>query len=175
VLLSAMVTGAALNFIDEFWQLYISRLGVPVIYFGLFSSGLSLLRLPGNILAYRIKKKMSYKALVSGVVLIIAAGLFYLYAVRGITSLAVIFLICLVLGIIEPTAAGYLHHRIDSSLRATIDSFQSLGLRLMIIITGLGFGWISSEFDIYGGYRFISLICGAFLVYFLISSKHITE
>ncbi|HHY82966.1 MAG TPA: MFS transporter [Clostridiales bacterium] len=175
VLLSAMVTGAALNFIDEFWQLYISRLGVPVIYFGLFSSGLSLLRLPGNILAYRIKKKMSYKAMMSGVVLTIAAGLFYLYAVRGITSLAVIFLICLVSGIIEPAAAGYLHHRIDSSMRATIDSFQSLGLRLMIIITGLGFGWISSKFDIYGGYGFISLICGTFLVYFLISSKHITE
>lgn len=175
MLLSAMVTGAALNFIDEFWQLYISRLGVPVIYFGLFSSGLSLLRLPGNILAYKIKEKISYKAMVSGVVLTIAAGMFYLYAVRGITSLAVIFLICLVSGIIEPAATGYLHHRIDSSMRATIDSFQSLGLRSMIIITGLGFGWVSSRFDIYGGYGFISLICCAFLVFFLISSKHIAQ
>ena len=32
VVLSGMVTGAALNFIDEFWQLYLERLGIPVLY-----------------------------------------------------------------------------------------------------------------------------------------------
>ena len=175
VLLSGMVTGAALNFIDEFWQLYISRLGVPVIYFGLFSAGLSFLRLPGNILAYRIKNRMSYRALISGVVFVFAAGLLYLYAVKGTTSLVVIFLICIVSGIIEPVATGYLHHRIDSSMRATIDSFQSLGLRSIIIVVGLGFGFFSSRFDIFGGYGFISFICGVFFIYFLISSKDVIE
>jgi len=175
VLLSGMVTGAALNFIDEFWQLYISRLGVPVIYFGLFSAGLSFLRLPGNIFAYRIKNRMSYRTLLSGVVFVFTAGLLYLYAVKGYTSLIVIFLICIVSGIIEPVATGYLHHRIDSSMRATIDSFQSLGLRSILIIVGLGFGFFSSRFDIFGGYGFISFICGVFFVYFFISSKHVIE
>jgi predicted MFS family arabinose efflux permease len=175
VLLSGMVTGSVLNFIDEFWQLYISRLGVPVIYFGLFSAGLSFLRLPGNILAYRIKNRMSYRGLISGVVFVFAAGLLYLYAVKGYTSLVVIFLICIVSGTIDPVATGYLHHRIDSSMRATIDSFQSLGLRSILIIVGLGFGFFSSRFDIFGGYGFISFICGVFFVYFLISSKDVIE
>ena len=175
VLLSGMVTGAALNFIDEYWQLYISRLGVPVIYFGLFSAGLSFLKLPGNMLAYKIKKRMSYRALILGVVFVFAAGLLYLYAVKGTTSLVVIFLICTVSGIIEPIATGYLHHRIDSSMRATIDSFQSLGFRSILIIVALGFGFFSSRFDIFGGYGFISFVCGVFLVYFLISSKGVIE
>jgi len=118
---------------------------------------------------------MSYRALISGVVFVFAAGLLYLYAVKGTTSLVVIFLICIVSGIIEPVATGYLHHRIDSSMRATIDSFQSLGLRSVLIIVGLGFGFFSSRFDIFGGYGFISLICGVFFIYFLISSKNVIE
>jgi MFS family permease len=175
VLLSGMVMGAALNFIDEFWQLYVNRLGIPVIFFGLFSAGLSFIRLPGNVLAYRLKNRMSYRGLISGVVFVFTAGFLYISAVKGYTSLTVIFVICVVSGVMEPLTSGYLHHRIDSSMRATIDSFQSLGLRVMIIIVGLGFGFFSSRYDIFGGYGFIALICGVFLIYFLVSSKKIIE
>jgi predicted MFS family arabinose efflux permease len=157
------------------WQLYVNRLGIPVIFFGLFSAGLSILRLPGNVLAYRHKNRVSYRSLISGVVFVFAAGFLYISAVKGYTSLVVIFLICVVSGIMEPLPSGYLHHRIDSSMRATIDSFQSLGLRAAIIIVGLGFGYFSSGYDIFGGYGFISLICGVFLVFFLVSSKYIRE
>jgi len=165
VLLSGMVTGAALNFIDEFWQIYIKKLGIPVIYFGVFSAGLMLLRLPGNMLAYAVKNRFSYRTLISGVVFTFTAGFLYLSAVKGYSSLMVIFLICIVSGVMEPVTTGYLHHRIDSSMRATIDSFQSLGLRAVLIAMGLGFGFLSSKFDIFGGYGFISSICGAFFVY----------
>jgi hypothetical protein len=174
VLLSGMVTGAALNFIDEFWQLYVNRLGVPVIYFGLFSAGLSFLKLPGSILAYGIKNRLNYRALISGVVFVFAAGMLCLYAIEGFAGLVVIFLICIASGVMEPIASGYLHHRIDSSMRATIDSFQSLGLRSIIIIIGSGFGFFSSRYDIFGGYGFVSFIC-VFFIYFLISSKNIIE
>ncbi|MDI9419848.1 MAG: MFS transporter, partial [Bacillota bacterium] len=98
-----------------------------------------------------------------------------LSAVMGYTSLAVIFLIGTVSGIMEPLIAGYLHHNIDSSMRATIDSFRSLGLEAVLIIVGLGFGFFSSRHDVFGGYGFISLICFAFLVYFLATSKHLIE
>jgi len=175
VLLSGMVTGASINFIDEFWQLYINRIGVPVIYFGLFSAVLSFLRLPGNILAYKLKNKISYRTLISGVMFIFAVGMLYLSVVKGYTSLAVIFLIGTVSGIMEPLVTGYLHHRIDSSMRATIDSFRSLGLEAVLIIVGLGLGFFSSRYDIFGGYGFISLICFAFLVYFLVSSKQMSK
>ena len=175
VLLSGMVTGAALNFIDEFWQLYINRLGIPVIYFGLFLAVLVFLRLPGSVIAYAMKNRFSYRFLLSGVVLVFAAGFLYLSVVKGYSSLVVIFLVCIVSGIIDPIATGYLHQRIDSSMRATIDSFQSLGLRAVLIIVGLGFGFFSSKLDIFGGYGFISFICGGFYIYFLVASKDIVQ
>jgi MFS family permease len=175
VVLSGMVTGAALSFIDEFWQLYLNRLEIPVLYSGLFSAAIMIVRLPGNIIAYVIKSRFRYRTILSGVTAIFAVGFIYISVIKDYTSLVAIFLICLLSGIIEPITTGYLHHRINSSMRATIDSFQSLGLNVVLIITGLGFGYFSSKFDVFGGYGFIACICVAFFVYFLIASKETIE
>lgn len=175
VVLSGMVIGAALNFIDEFWQLYLNRLEVPVLYSGLFSAAIMIVRLPGNIVAHVIKSRFRYRTILSGVTAIFAVGFLYISVIKDYTSLVAIFLICLLSGIIEPITTGYLHHRINSSMRATIDSFQSLGLNVVLIITGLGFGYFSSKFDVFGGYGFIAFICVVFFVYFLIASKETIE
>jgi lipopolysaccharide export LptBFGC system permease protein LptF len=68
-----------------------------------------------------------------------------------------------------------LHHRIDSTMRATMDSFQSLGLNAVTMITGLGFGYFSSRFEIFGGYGFIAFLSGVFFVYLLIASKKVVD
>jgi hypothetical protein len=171
-----MVIGSALSFIYEFWQLYLERLGIPVIYFGLFSAGFMLLGLPGNMFAHALKGRFSYRTLLSGVTAVIAVGFIYISVVKDYSSLAAIFLIGLFAGIIEPLATGYLHHRIESSsMRATIDSFQSLGENAVLMIIGLGFGFFSARFDIFGGYGFIAVICSVFFVYFLIASKEVVE
>jgi hypothetical protein len=117
VMLSGMVTGASINFIDEFWQTYLDRLGIPVIYFGMFSAAIFVLRLPGNMFAYLLKDRFGYSSLLSVVMAGLAAGFLYLSVIKDYSGLAVLFLICLLAGMIEPLAAGYLHHRIDSSMR----------------------------------------------------------
>ncbi|MFD1775373.1 MFS transporter [Paenibacillus rhizophilus] len=171
VMLSGMVTGASLNFIDEFWQLYLDRIGIPAAAFGLFSASIFLLRLPGNLLAYKLKTRMGSGPLLTAVTAVLAAGFLYLSMARNVSGLAAIFLICLAGGVIEPLAAGYLHHRIDSSMRATMDSFQSLGLNAALIAIGLGFGYFSSRWDVFGGYGFVGLLCLAFCVYFAFASS----
>lgn len=175
VVLTGMVTGAAINFIDEFWQIYLERLGVPVLYFGLFSGAIFLLRLPGNVVAYKLKNRFSQRVLLSGAIGGIAAGFAYLSAVKDYSGLIAVFIICLLVGIIEPLAAGYLHHRIDSTMRATMGSFQSLGQNAVLMLTGLGFGYFSSRFDVFGGYGFIAIVCSVFFVYFLMESNKVVE
>lgn len=171
VVLFGMITGAALSFIDEFWQLYLNRLEIPVLYFGLYSAVIMILRLPGNIIAHVMKRRFSYKIILTCVIAVFAVGFLYVSVTKDYTGLGAIFLICLFSGIIEPISTGYLHHRTDSNMRATIDSFQSLGLNAVLIITGLGFGYFSSKYDIFGGFGFVAFICGVFFVYFLIASK----
>lgn len=171
VVLFGMITGAALSFIDEFWQLYLNRLEIPVLYFGLYSAVIMILRLPGNIIAHVMKRRFSYKIILTCVIAVFAVGFLYVSVTKDYTGLGAIFLICLFSGIIEPISTGYLHHRTDSNMRATIDSFQSLGLNAVLIITGLGFGYFSSKYDIFGGFGFVAFICAVFFVYFLIASK----
>ncbi|MEH7239024.1 MFS transporter [Bacillus sp. JJ1562] len=176
VVLSGMVTGAALSFVWEFWQLYLNRLEIPVIYFGLFSAVFMFLSLPGNLFAHLLIKRFKYRTLLLTVTSVLALGFLYVSLIRDLTGLVMICMIFLVSGIIEPIVSGYLHHRMDSSMRATIDSFQSLGLNAVLILTGLGFGYFSTKFDIFGGFGFISLICGVFFLYFLFaSSKNAVE
>jgi hypothetical protein len=175
VVLSGMITGAALNFIDEFWQLYLNRLEIPVFFFGLYSAIIMILRLPGNILAHVLKRRFRYRTILSCVIAVFAAGFLYVSVTKAFTGLGAILLICLFSGIIEPITTGYLHHRTFSSMRATIDSFQSLGLNAVLIITGLGFGYFSSKYDIFGGFGFVAFICGMLFVYFFIASKETIE
>ncbi|MEH7379184.1 MFS transporter [Bacillus sp. JJ1533] len=176
VVLSGMVTGAALSFVWEFWQLYLNRLEIPVIYFGFCSAVFMFLSLPGNVFAHLLIGRFRYQTLLLTVTAVLAIGFLYVSVIKDFTGLLVICVIFFVSGIIEPLVSGYLHHRMDSSMRATIDSFQSLGLNAVIILTGLGFGYFSSQFDVFGGFGFISLICGVFFLYFLFaSSNHAVE
>lgn len=173
VVLSGMVTGAAINFIDEFWQTYLDRLGIPVIYFGMFSAAIFLLRLPGNLLVSWLLGLFSHRSLLTGAIAVFAAGFLYVSLMKDYSSLAAFGLICLFAGMIEPLTAGYLHHRTDSSMRATVGSFQSLGENATLIVTGIGFGYFSSRLDIFGGFGFIAAVCCAFLVYFAFSSSKV--
>lgn len=176
VLFAGMVTGASLNFLDEFWQLYMSRLGIPVAFYGAFLGAFLLFRLPGNLLAYSLKKRFGWRNLLSGVIAVFAAGFLCLSAFKGYGSLAAIALVSLASGVVDPLVSGYLHHRIpDSSTRATMDSFQSLGLKAVVALVGLGFGAFSSGFDIFGGYGFIAAVCGAAFILFRFASGKFGE
>ncbi|MCZ8518483.1 MULTISPECIES: MFS transporter [Paenibacillus] len=174
VLLSGMVTGTAIGFIDEFWQLYVNRLGLPVLYFGVMSAAFMLLRLPGSLLAHRLADRFGIRGLLISVTALLAIGLSCAALSRGVLGLAAILAVCLFSGVIEPLTTGYLHHRIqDSSMRATIDSFQSLGLNAVHMLAGLGFGYFASRYDVFRGYGFIAMLCAVFLVWFISASCRI--
>lgn len=175
VVLSGMVTGVAMGYIYEFWQLYVSRLEIPVVYFGVLSATIMLLPLPGNLMAHRLIGRFSYRTLLFSVTAIFAIGFTYAAASKDYIGLMAMLVICLFSGVMEPLATGYLHHRIDSSMRATIDSFQSLGENLVHILTGLGFGYFSSRYDVFGGYGFIALLCSSFLIWLIVTSRRIEQ
>lgn len=175
VICSGMVTGTAMVYIYEFWQLYVNRLGMPMVYFGVLSAAIMLLQLPGSLLAHALIARFSPKTLIISVLAVHVAGFTYAAANKDYTGLAAMLVICLVAGIMEPLASGYLHHRIDSGKRATMDSFQSLGEKLVTILAGLGFGYLSVRYDVFGGYGFIAVMCGVFLIGFIAASRRIVR
>lgn len=167
VVCAGMVTGAAISFVDEFWQLVLDETGVSVAYFGLASAGMFLLRMPGNLLAHALLKRYRVRRLLTVLLLMATAGFMLLSMFPGTMSLLAIGWVCLFVGVMEPVTAGYLHHRIDSKMRATLDSFQSLGLHLMVIILGLGFGFLADHMSLWAGFGYIALVCGVYVLIFV--------
>ena len=77
-----------------------------------------------------------------------------------------IILIFLISGVVDPVVTGYLHHRADPEIRATLDSIQSLIQRMIVFIVGVGFGIISTKYTIFSGFIFLGgFMCIFFLVY----------
>ncbi|HZG57794.1 MFS transporter [Paenibacillus sp.] len=171
VLLSGMLVGAAMTYIDEFWQLYLDRIGVPVGWFGLFSAALLAMRMPGSLLADALLRRFRHRTLLVGALAAFAVCLACLGFAPGAAGIAAMLFACLASGAVDPIAAGYLHHRIDGPMRATIDSFRSLAGNGVALAAGLGFGWASSKADVFGGYAFLAALCAAFLLYFLPAAK----
>lgn len=175
VVLSGMVTGAAMGYIEEFWQLYANRLEIPVVYFGMLSSAIMLLQLPGNVLAHILIGRFTHRSLIFIITAVFAIGFTYAAAYKDFVGLSAMLVICLFSGIMGPLATGYLHRRIDSGMRATLDSFQSLGENLVHIVAGLGFGYFSTRYDVFGGYGFIAFLCYAFLAGYVGDTRKIEQ
>jgi predicted MFS family arabinose efflux permease len=173
VVLSGMVLGVSVTFVEEFWQTYLDRAGIPVIWFGLFSAGIFLLQLPGSLLAHALVGRARYRTILTTVLVVFAFGLTLLSVASAspAAGLAAIGAICLAAGITEPLVTGYVQHRTPSRMRATIGSFQSFGENAAMVIVGLGFGYFSMKHDIYGGFGTLAALCGAFLVWFYASSR----
>lgn len=171
VLLLGIITESVFTYIDEFWQVYLGEVKIPVYLFGIISSIRMISSSISGLYAYKLKKHLSYNTifslvLITATISVLSTG--FLTSVWGLVPLILSFAI---FGVIEPLVLGYLHHRTDSSIRATVESFQSLALRLSTIICGLVFGYFSTNYSIFTGFKVLGAILAAYAVYYFLYSR----
>lgn len=168
VLLFGMIIGACLTYVDEFWQLYLKEIKIPVIYFGIVSASRSLSSSISGIFAHKLKERFSYNTLFSLVITFSAFSLIVCSltdSALGLIPLIITFMLC---GIVDTLVSGYLHHRTDSTYRATVESFQSLISRVFIIGVGLLFGFFSTNYSIFIGFRALGIFAAIYAIYYMI-------
>ena len=173
VIFSSMLIAACVIYVDEFWQIYLDKLLIPVIFFGIFSSLSSFVRIPGSLLSFKLKTKLGYRTTFVILFVMVIISLFTMTFVKGPAGIVSILIIFIFEGLVEPLSSGYLHHRVSSSTRATIDSFQSLIQRVLSILIGLGFGWVAVKISFFAGYGFILVFCAIYLILFVVVTKKI--
>ena len=169
--LTGAVLGACLIYLDEFWQIVLERVGLPVIFFGMVSAAASILRIPGNLFAYKLKEKFRYEHILTCLIAVNIVGYLAIFLARDLMCLAPMMLLFLVAGIVDPLVIGYLHHHAGSHIRATVESFSSLGLRMISAGAGMLFGYISSVYSIFAGFLVLGFICFGYLVLFRMIGK----
>lgn len=168
IMLYAIITGGTINYVDEYWQVYLQKIGIPVSAFGIYSVLHSIILSITGVFAYKLRKRFGYKLIFSVCIVFTGLGLVFCSFVNthfGLISLLATFFF---FGLTEPLSLGFIHHRTDSVHRATIESFFSFALKMVIIIIGLLFGYICNLFSIFPGFRFLGLIILGYAIYFLI-------
>ena len=164
--LTGTMLGACMIYLDEFWQLILEHVGVPVALFGAASALICFSKIPGNMLAYQLKERFSYRAILTVILAVNTLGYTAVFLTRNALCLIPMAVVSLATGIADPLVAGYLHHRAESSVRATTESFASLGLRLVSMPVGLIFGAVSARFAIFAGFLPLAVICAGWLAVF---------
>lgn len=157
--------GSCLIYLDEFWQLVLKDVGVPVVLFGVFGSLIYVLRIPGNLFAYKLKEKFPFHYILRVMIIVNIIGYIIMSFTMNVLCLLPMIFVSLTAGISEPLISGYLHHHTESHIRATVESISSLFLRLLSVLVGLIFGYISTKISLFGGFAFLSVVC---LCYFII-------
>ncbi|WHX98363.1 MFS transporter [Neobacillus sp. DY30] len=158
IITHAMGIAACITYLDEFWQLYLDEIGLSVLFFGLFSACISLVRIPGNLLAAVLLTYFKAQSIILFILGITSVGFFITAIFPGTIGIIMIMLIFLASGVIDPVVTGYLHHHGKSEIRATIESIQSLIESVITFTVGIGFGIISSSFSILSGFIFLGAI-----------------
>jgi len=169
------LTGAFLSacmiYLDEFWQIILENIEFPIMLFGLVGAAATMLRIPGNLFAYKLKERVAYKHILSCVICVCIIGYAAIFFLQNMFCLIPMMLLFMVIGIVDPLVTGYLHHHTESHIRATVESFSSVGLRAASVGIGLLFGYVSTMYSIFSGFMALAAICFGYLFIFRLSSK----
>ncbi len=134
-----IVTIGAFNFINEFWQLYARDVEVPIYWFGMISTVLLLIQIPGQLLAPVLLQITTVDRWLHGIGWGIGLGFVILGFFPGQVGLVWMAGMAFLIGIVEPLYLGALHDRVPSVIRATTESSVSMLLHISIILIGLVF------------------------------------
>jgi len=134
-----VVTIAAFNFVDEFWQLYARDVEVPIYWFGVVSTVLLLIQIPGQLLAPALLRFAPADRWLHWIGWCIGIGFITIGLFPGRHGLVWMAGMAFLVGTVEPLYLGVLHHRVPSTIRATTESSVSMLLHGGIILFGLSF------------------------------------
>ncbi len=159
------LTGAFLagciHYLDEFWQLLTEGIGVPVMLYGFVLTAYCLVKIPGSLLAHRLKTRLEYGGIFKCMTGFYIIGFFAIALTRNYWCLIPMFILSMLQGIMDPLLAGCIHHNTESRIRATVESFLSLGIRVMVTAVGFLFS-IFANSSIFNGFMVLGILCLAY-------------
>jgi MFS family permease len=156
IIIHATLIAAMVNYVDEFWQVYLNDIHFPVALFGIVMAALVITRAPGALLAAKLLKRFSHQKLIIISSFIVAFGILWAAYIKSFWGIFGMVAVCLAVALMEPVTIGYLHHRADPKARATIESIESMMHRVFTIGIGLAFGYFSTRFSIFTGFWLLS-------------------
>ena len=175
--MNAIVIAACVVYIDEFWQLYLEHISIPVIYFGIVLSVICIGSILGSMLSTKLLKYWKRTNVLIGSSFLCGFGILISVIVQNIIGVFGLVVAISMAALINPLVMGYLHHHADDEARATIESISSLLERIFSIVLGLFFGFLATKINIIAGFWAIGIfvILIAVIFTFVFHSKRFLD
>jgi len=161
--------GAAVIYIEEFWQNYMDGIHVAIVYFGIISGLMSMVVLIASsrttkIIAY-LRNRTRKRAFYTTMMMFSAVCYVSLFFIRHPLGLILMLIPIYIQAVLDTIILGDLHHIVESEYRATMESVYSMFASLMSVLIGLLFAFASKASGVFFGYLFIG--CMMFLMVML--------
>ena len=143
-------------------QGYLELINIPLVYFGLIISIFSLSSGIASKYAYIVEKKLGFKKLLMGIVLIPAISWILLFITSSIWGLIPLLIASACGGVAYPILQDFVNVRIASDRRATILSIMSFIQKGIFVIFSPFIGWVTDFYSI----QFAFLVSGILLLIF---------
>ncbi len=154
----AVIVGASVNFLYEFWQIFAEEVSIAVIYFGIIQLLSFAVVSSGGFLADAIRKRIGFRNVMVLSLIFTGIGFFLMSFRSQILGLSMMALIYFSSAVLEPVSLGYMHHHAIEKYRATIESAFSVVEHLGIAVIGIPFGIISTQFSVFYGFLYLSAV-----------------
>lgn len=180
VMLYGAVIGSMIIYFEEFWQNYAELLKIQTIYFGIISGFISLTVILASVYSDKIIKlikSVTKKIFRAYTILLGLMGIGFIL-VGNIKSLNMIIVIAIASGIAaicENMLLADIHKLVTSDVRATVESVYSMFHRVLSIVVGLLFAYLSDRVDVsygFAGIGIFSLIVMMILLFISIIIKN---
>jgi MFS family permease len=156
------------DFSYGYGQIYLNQLALPIILFGIVYTIKSLMVTFSSNIAPPLRRRFSYRTMF-GFEIIAITILFYIMV---LTKSYIIGAICFILigiphGFFSISKSSYMHKRIQSHQRATIDSMFSFLIALMFLIAEPIFGYLADIYSIKLPFLIIAIMMTLYCFYYI--------
>lgn len=158
VMAVAVIVGASVNFLYEFWQIFAEEVSIAIVYFGVIQLVTFAIVSLGGFMADSIKNRIGFRYVIILSLLLTGIGFFVMSFRFQIIGLAMMAIIYFASAVLEPVSLGYMHHHAIEKYRATIESAFSVVEHLGIALIGIPFGLISTQYSIFAGLLYLAVI-----------------
>lgn len=152
--------------IEDYSQLYYFAVGFTLLAIGIISFFEGLKEMVANYLG-ALMPKLNNLPLLYGILLMIMAGALFVAAwQQNIFGVVGLFVASAMFFIIDVPLLGAFHKQLDSSIRATSESFMNLVTELSKMILAIGFAWIASIYSVPLAFGALGLLLCVYTIYY---------
>ena len=169
IVLFGAILSFTLEYLFDYGQIYLKSIGIPIAFFGIIFAFKSIIEGIGSSSANKIKDKFSYRNIFTFALLftiIIIFGLSYLGNYMGVFVFLISFFI---MGMFRIIQRGYIHKRVESHNRATVDSVSSFTMAIIAIVFEPIAGKIADIYSIRTSFFVLGCVLVLYSLYFFVT------